>query len=313
MAVEITKEVLQEFKRITSADIEGFFNSAISFFTTSYNRIVAYYSGDVKQASQADFLRFQALEDKRDVMFSVFHTQASKLSNLKWHLLLDHVEDIDTRLRSLRKINKWSKSSITNFGYNPSLQATYTLKSNQTLERVANDILNQSDPDAWVDIALQNQLIEEDYTPAGGVGVQLGFPVINRGINISSVVDVMIDKNILGKDFNRNLHFNSNTGDLEIVEFDDCVKQAVEILANLRRNDNPDFPDQGLQSSVVVGSNRASLNFPIITRQYQKTFASDDSLKSFQLLTLDVQEDNLNISFQVQTRLNESIDGTIVI
>lgn len=310
----LNRDILAEFKKITSLNAELYFSRATDFLSSSYNRITAYFSGKQSKVSQGDFNALTDLEAQTENFLSTIRLQKQKLKNLKWWLLIEHVESIDSRLNSLRKANKWSKSSLTDFGYHPSLQAVYTTKARQTLERIAQDVLKKVTPqDDWVDIAIANQLTEEDYTPAGGVPLQLSFPRINQGIAISAVVAVMIGKSIYGLDLNKKIQFDEDSEDLLVLSYDDTVQQAVEILANLRKYDNPDFPFLGLQSSVVIGNNRASLNFPVIGRQMAETFASDDSLKNFQLLSITVDQDNLNISFQCQTRLNETTDGMIIV
>lgn len=310
--LDIDTAVLEEFQQITSTDVQTYLTTALNFLQSSYNRIVAFYSGQQTTVSQADFTAFTQLQEDTENMLAVFRLQGQSLKNLKFWLLLDHVEDIDSRLSSLAKINKWSKSSLTFVGYDPAQQAAYTLKAHQTLERVAGDILNLSNPDDdWYQIAVNNQLTEEDYTVDGGTTVQLSFPTINNGISITSVIAVMQGNAILGLDFQKKLEFSDN--DLTILSPQDTVTQSMYILAKLRQNDNPDFPTLGLQSTVVVGGNRASLNFPVISRQITQVFASDDSFKNFQILNLGVTSDSLNLTFQVQTRLNETESGTIAI
>lgn len=310
--IDINLDVLAEFKSITNVDAQAYLATAADFLSTSYNRIVSYYGGHSSQASQSDFTAFKDLQDQTESMLATYRLQGRALSNLKYWLLLEHIEDIDSRLSSLAKINKWSKSSLTDFGYDPAMQAVYTTKPKQTLERVAQDILNTSTPeDDWYDIAVKNQLREEDYSPAGGTALNLSFPRVNQGINISAVVAVMIGKAIYGLDFDQKIQFVND--DLKVLSFDDTVQQDMYILANLRKNDNPDFPNQGLQSTVAVGGTRASLNFPIITRQITETFATDDSFKNFTLLNLQVIDDRLEITFQVQTRLDETVDGRIAV
>lgn len=311
-AIEIDTAVLEEFQQITSTDVQSYLTDALNFFSTSYNRIVSFYSGQQSTVSQADFTSFSNLQTETENMLAVFRLQGQALKNLKFWILLDHVEDIDSRLSSLAKINKWSKSSLTFVGYDPAQQAAYTLKAHQTLERVASDILNLPTPDDdWYDIAINNQLTEEEYTVDGGTTVQLSFPTVNNGISINSVVAVMIGDAILGRDFQKKIQFANN--DLVVLDGPDTVNQSMYILAALKQNDNPDFPTLGLQSSVIVGGNRAQLNFPVITRQITQVFASDDSFKSFSIQNLSVKGTVLTLAFQVSTRLNETQTGTIAI
>ena len=56
---------------------------------------------------------------------------------------------------------------------------------------------------------------------------------------------------------------------------------------------------------LIIGQSRASLNFPIITRQLNQTIATDDSLKNFTINSVTYDQDNLYVDFTVQTRLGE--------
>lgn len=309
----LTTEILKEFKKITSRDIELFFYKALSFFSIEYNDIVAYYRGDLKNISSNSFEVFEKIKKECSELFSSFQNHKKQFNNAKWWLLLEQLEAIDSQLQSLNNINRWSKSSLTKVGYSSDLSVQYTLKQNQTLEKVSSDMLKSSDAEKWVDLAIKNNLIEEDYSSEGGVDIQLQFSRINQNIEINSVVDVMIGKSVYGRDLSRKLEFITDEDDLSVLTYDETATQSANILSQLKRGDNPDFPDQGLQSAVIVGANRATLNFPVISRQMKETFATDDSFKNFILTDISVKEDNVLINYQIQTRLNETYDGQIVI
>lgn len=310
--MELNKEILQEFKKITGQDIQQFFSSCVVFFSTSYNKIVAYYSGTITIIDKGAFNQFDNLQRNCEGFFLAFEQMQNRLGNLKWWEVLEQLEDIDLRLKTLRKINKWTRSSLTNVAYDPSIQAIYTLKPKQTLERIAQDVLAKIDPqNDWEDIALSNNLTEEEYTSSGGVDLQLKFPRINKGVRINSVVDVMLGKSIYGKDIDKQIHFD--TDDIAVLDYDSTVQQSVYILAGLKKNDNPEFPFDGLQREIIIGGTRAALNFPIIDRQMQETFGTDDSLKDFQITNIAVDGVALNLEFEVSTRLNETTTGDIAI
>jgi hypothetical protein len=90
-----------------------------------------------------------------------------------------------------------------------------------------------------------------------------------------------------------------------VLGYDDTIRQAVDILVNLKKNDNPDNPNHGLQSGLVAGTNRALFNFPVIIRQKSQDFANDDTLKNFRIINLSRDQDNMMMDYEVQTRLNE--------
>jgi hypothetical protein len=304
--MKITKDVLDEFKAITNKDVELYLSNAISFFSFSYSKMIDFYSGKTQEIDKGVFIELDILEKQTEELFATYRSFQNRLFNTKWWVLLEIVEEIDTRLQTARNINKWSKSSIAKVAYDPSLQVQYILKPNQTLERISQDVLQDINPnDDWEKIARANQIAEEDYTNRGGTQITLSLPRVSSGIAIESVVDVMVGKNIYGKDIDRHFQYDTVEEDIKVLSPDDTVLQDVLILANLKQNDNPDYPTDGLQSSVIAGTNRASLNFPIINRQMNTTFATDDSLKNFTINTIGIEGVGLFIDFTVSTRLNE--------
>lgn len=312
--MELTREILAEFKQLTGKEIESFLSRALNFFNTDYNMIVQYYSGRLQSINSLPFANFENLVNETKVFFEIFRSNAGRMNNLKWWLLLEQIEEIDSRLKTLRKINKWSRSSIATVGYQSSTMVDYTLKEGQTLERVSQDIMQSANPnDDWVDIAVNNRIEEENYSIEGGTPMKLAFTKTNRNFNVNAVVDIINGKSIYGKDIYRRIQFDINTNDLTYLSYDDTIVQAVDILIKLRKNDNPGNPSRGLQTAVAVGGNRALLNFPIIIRQLNEVFAGDDTLKNFKVINITIDQDNLVCDYTVQTRLDETIIDTSVI
>lgn len=312
--MNLTGEILDEFKQLTGKDVKSFINAALNFLNTDYGKISAYYNGKGDNPGSQSYQNFQDLKDERDRIFAVVEQQVTKLRNTKWWIFIQQLEDIDSNLNTLDSINKWSRSSLKTVGYDQSTQLQYALKSGQTLERVAQDILGTANPlDDWYNIAVDNHLTEEDYTPDGDNTVLLGFDQVNRGISVSSIVAVMVGKAIYGIDIDANFHFDPVTQDIAVLSPDDTVTQSVNILCLLKRNQNPAAPSDGLQQELVIGSNRASLNFPIIIRQMTEAFKTDDSLKNFSIISIQVVGDSLQINFQVQTRLDETIQREVLV
>lgn len=307
------KTLLQDFYSLTGKNTQDFFSKCLAFFQNDYTTIVYYYSGRVKSITSKPFKVFEELSLECQEILEVFQENSFKMSSSKWWEMLEYLEDIDSQFQTLRKINKWSRSSSMTVGYSPTAQISYPLLQNQTLERVSQDILSSSNPqDDWINIALENQLTEEDYTREGGNLLKLNFNrTINTGIVINSVVDSLVGKSIYGKDLDRRLTIQDD--DLIVLDYDQTIFQAVDILSKLKKNDHPDYPTLGLRTSVAVGGNRAALNFPIIDRQMSATFLSDDTLKGFRINSIKVDQDNLLVEFQVKTRLDEIQSREIIL
>jgi hypothetical protein len=306
--MELTKDIINEFDSIANAQLLQLLTESIVFFNSDYNRIVAYYSGERSTIDRNIFNNLSSLRNQVDVVLAKFQQMNSYFSNLKWWVVLDTVEQIDSRLKTLDKINKWSRSSYKSVSYSSDQQIEYILPQSQTLERVANEVLGN---DEWADIAISNDLIEEDYTPNGGNLLKLNIPNADNSLRLDSVVAVMVGKAIYGKDIDRFLYFDIIEEDIAVLDYDKTIRQSVDILSNLKRNSNPFSPNDGVQREVVVGGSRASLNFPIIQRQMAAAFATDDTLKNFTVLNLSVNQDQLFLEYQVQTRLNEIIESDV--
>jgi len=309
----LDENILQQFKETTQKDLAFFLEEVLLFVKSDRIAIVNYYNGVSSKISSTSFKRFNELQAELSSFFEVYQLHSNTFNNSRWWDVLGLLEEIDSMFSSLRNIHRWSRSSLTKFGYDPNMQINYTLTENQTLERVSQDILSQPDPNnQWYNIAISNDLTEEEYTIHGGTEIQLSYPRINRGIALKSVVDIIVGKKVYGIDLHQKLTYVTDIDaftDLHLLSHDDTVLQTVNILTLLKKNSNPDFPNDGLQSSVVVGGNRALLNFPVIIRQLKQTFSTDDSLKNLMVDNIAYDQDNLLISYEVQTRLNETFDG----
>lgn len=308
--MKLNSGVLDEYKQITGRDITMYFNNAVEFFNGDYQSIVSYYSGRSSSISSVPFKNFEFLEGQNRDVFETWHKHSHRFNNTKWWLVIEQIEEIDNRLKTLRKINKWARSSLTKVAYNPSFQLDYVLSQNETLENVASSVVGSDHPnDDWVNIAIDNRLEEEDYSAEGGNNLQLKFNRINGSFRINAVVDVIRGESVYGKDIDRRFGFDSENNDLKVLGYKDTVLQAVTILYNLKRNDNPDNPNAGLQTNLIVGQSRALFNFPIIIRQKTQTFANDDTLKNLKITNLKIDQDNLSTDFSVETRLGEVIEN----
>lgn len=314
--MQLDYKIIEDFKQLTSKDITSHLLRCSSFFSKEYVEIVDFFSGKAKSLDSGAFKQLNTLELEIKEIFYLIDQNARSMRNSKWWVLTEQIERIDMQLKTLLHINKWARSSLTTVGYSPYVQTEYVLNQNQTLERVARDVLRSQSRDKWVDIAIDNRLEEEDYSSEGGNRLNLYFDRANNVSKINSVIDVIRGKSIYGKDLDKSIHFvvdEDGYVDIATLNYNDTIYQAVDILIKLKKNSNPDSPDSGLQSSIVVGSNRAMLNYPILDRQLSATFATDDSLKNFKLLNLNIEEDKLWISYSVQTRLNETINQKDII
>ncbi|MBJ7437018.1 MAG: hypothetical protein JHC54_15340, partial [Acinetobacter sp.] len=179
----------------------------------------------------------------------------------------------------------------------------YITKQHETISDITNTLTNSQQQLSWTDIAIRNTLNEEDYNLNGGK--LLTLPATNDGttIVVDSVVDVMTGLNIFGKDLTQKLSYVND--DLATVVGRDCLFQSTVILSELRKQDDPHNPTIGIDASLIVGSNQASLNFPIISRQITQVFATDDTFSSASATEILLENGNLFITVVAKSRFED--------
>lgn len=306
--------VLEEFEAITQKKLKVFLQNVASFLQRDRVVFLQYYNGSVKTIQAEYFQKFDALKKELAEVFEAFQLNSNVFTHSRWWELIAMLEDLDSTFASLQNIHRWSRSSIGKFGYDPNTRASYIINENQTLERISQDVLQDTNPlDDWYNIAIENNLEEEEYTSDGGKELSLNIQKGRESLKLNSVVDIVSGKKIYGIDIDKKITFVTDSEgftDIKTLTHDETIHQAVETIILLKKNDNPDKPTDGLQTSVIVGGNRALLNFPVIVRQLSQTFAGDDTLKNFMVNNIAFDQDNLLISYEIQTRLNELLENT---
>lgn len=300
--------MLEEFYQLTNKDLTSYFQQVKTFFSGSdYQKLINYYSGKVSSIDSTPFNNLQSLADQTKEIFTLYSNFSNSMSGSWFYDLLDIIENIDNRISTSQNLNRWCRSSLNLTGYSPIGEVQYTIGQNESLERISKDLLNSTSPeDDWFDIAKRNDLTEESYTSQGGNSIVLpSSPTSNFAFPLNSVMDVINGKSVYGKDLDRNFSIDVELGDIKVLDYDDTILQSSDILINLKKNDNPDFRDKGLQTTLVIGSNSASLNFPVIRRQLSDSFSTDDTFTSFNITSIQVTNNSLLVAYQVQTRLSE--------
>lgn len=308
------ESVVLEFQQYTQTDLRQFLIDVRSFMQNERMAIIRFYQGESTTINKNYYKTFKGLQNRLATVFEAYRLHSNQFKDYSWWELIELLENIDSSFDNLQNIHRWSRSSISRFGFDPNVQLQYFLTENQTLERVSKDILLNDYPnDDWQEIAINNNLREEDYTPEGGVGILLSTISSSNNLKLNAVVDVIQGETVYGLDVDRKLTFTDdeeNGFDLAVLSYDNTITQAVDILILLKKNSNPDKPNDGIQSNVIIGGNRAAMNFPIVIRQLKQTFATDDTLQNFTVKNLEFDQDNVLATFEVYTRLGEVIENT---
>lgn len=302
--------ILDNFKQLTGKDLNVFFSAVTLFFTNDYPDLVNYYTGTTQSITPIPYKNLDSISTQLDEIYVIFNNFSSAMTNAEYYVLLDIIENIDSRIKTTQNINRWARSTKSVVAYSPNGVINYTLSDKESLEKVAQNLLNSQNPeDDWYDIAMENHLAEEDYTSEGGKNINV--PGNSQSISsfpLNSVVDVINGKTVYGKDIYKNFSIQNN--DVVVLDYDGTLSQSVDTLITLKKNSNPDFRTEGLQTSLVIGGTRNTLNFPVIVRQLTDTFSTDDTLKNFQVTNIQPVGNQLQISYTVRTRLGEILQLT---
>ena len=304
-------DTLQNFQKITGFDIVTFLDDFVTFSFEQRQNIVDFYSGSSKTPDADSFVELARLLKEAGNALNLFSLSKEVFCNFADWNLVEQVEEINCKLQTLDNSSRWLRSAITKNNFSGNSKVDITLKQNQTIEKLSEAVLSSTNPqNQWSDIALENKLKEEDYTPEGGVLLSVSFQ--NEGsFQINSVVDNISGKKVYGIDIQKRLEFEDD--DLKVLSAEDTILQAVNILSNLRTNDNPEFPENGVSAALIVGNTLGALSYPNLFRQLFSTFAKDDTLKSFDIVNVSQENDSVDIEFRVTSRLDEVINQTISI
>lgn len=300
----LTPDVVEEFEQLTQYPLSFFLRNFADFVKRDFNNIVNYYSGDINSLNSSSFNNLKGLREEVDILFSIISLNKNLFSNYKWWILISQIENVDSSLSTVDNSSKWLRSTISKGNFNPNPEVDIPFSQGQTLESLERDILGSSDwNNSWTSLAVKNDLREEDYTSEAGFLVKANFDYTFNNFKILSIVDNPIGEKVLGLDFHKKLQFVDN--DLLTLSPKDTFYQNAYILINLRQYGNPEFFKQGLDPKLVVGSNVNSLTYPVIFRQLTALFKADDTIKSFQIISINRLQDSVSIEFQIESRLGD--------
>lgn len=302
--------VFERYKNITGTDIELFFNDFIDFTTDKYQNIVSYYSNGAELKSDTlDDL--DDLTKKVELINNQFHNYKDQLNTYfdMWEILAQF-EEIRGKIQTINNSQKWFRSN-KGLSFDNDVEVDYILRQGQTLTNLAKEV-GYSDPkNDWVNIALKNDLDEEDYDADGGVLLKITF---KNGLNVklNSVLDSISGLKVYGKDLDRTITLDTDEEDLKVLEYKDTIYQAFKILLETVQGSVPEFPEDGI-SGDLIGSNVNAFQYPVIFRQLGNLIAKDDTFENFSIISVDRDEDMTSLSLSVGTRINEVLNQQLIL
>jgi hypothetical protein len=301
--------IFETFKDITRFDIQLYFEDYVSFIESDYQRIVDFY----EKGSELSSTIITKLKDLYNRMlqindlFNIYNDRLSSTTVEAWELL-DYFEQTKVNLLTIINSSRWLRST-KNIFFNNSVNHNYILKQGQSFEQLSNEIGNSDIHNTWSNIAVDNNIREEDYTFEGGAKLKISF-TNNFNYTVNSVIDSISGEKLYGKDVNRFFYFENN--DLAVLEYRENIIQQTKILLGLVKGSVPEFPLDGI-SKDFLGTNINALQYPTILRQQAEVFEKDDRYKSISVKGFSVEQNSLKIDVEVMTKLNEVLSEELVL
>jgi len=302
------EQAIENFHDKTGFDLDQLLEDAVVFYDEQSQNIVQFFSGTTTSINSEAIDEMLRIRDALANVAQTFTVQSYNFYDIIYWELLDVVDDLLVKFRSLSNL-RWYRTSRRNFDLSGQINVTHTLKRGQNLEGAVSNVANSDDRNNdWVDVAVSNDLTEEQYDGQGGQILQMSLINQQNVSTITSAVGAIENESIYGKDIDRNFAFADN--DIVVLDNKETLTQSVSILAGLRRGDNPRFPDLGVQSDVGGNRNVNANLFPIVFRQVSRVFLTDDSLRSFSIKNITTIQDRIEYEYVVESRRREIITNS---
>ena len=303
----VSLDTLNTFAEITGFDVVTYLSDFNTFVNENYTKIVSFYSGNSKSDKES-FNKLERLINETNKLHSLININVENLPNYEYWVLVDTLSDIRTKIETINNISVWLRSSIKAGDYKKDAQTIYTLTQNETLESVSRNVVNDNQPwNNWAAIALENSLNEEDYTSKGDVALKIASSA-TKNYNIQSVVDNLTPQNIYGRDIKKKIEFDTFNQDLAVLIESDTLMQSIDILANLKTGNNPQYPNEGIVKDLVVGQPMSQASYPSLIRQLQANFSTDDTIQSVVITDILKDSDTVGFTYEVTTVIEEIIN-----
>lgn len=294
------KEIFEDFKRITGYDLQAFFQRFVDFINFHSGNVINYYDGG--SINNASFNELETLLEESKKISPLFERHGANLTYLGYWEVLEKFTDIQTSLYTFDKMSKWMKSSRLN-RFDSGTHIERQLRQGETMELLSEDVGYSNPQEDWTTLAINNQLIEEEYTPEGGKIISVVFQN-NSNFAIDNIIDSLVGKNVLGKDIKRKISFIGN--DVETVEYEKAIEQCLYVILGTVKGSIPEFKEDGIENDTI-GSNVNIIQYPSMFRNLLSIFQKDRRWSEITLIDLKREEDNVFMKIECKTILQDRV------
>lgn len=301
---------LNKIYQITNIDVESLFKEFTDFYDNDFSKLTQYYINYNIEYPKEAFDRYKNILNRLNILISKLNIHKNIFNNIGYWEILDKIDEIKYKLEEIESYPKFYKVNFLkskDLNKNQNNIETYVSKQNETLEQVATRF-NEN----WEDLAILNSFKEEDYTNQGGKKIILKSSISSSIKDVEapdSIIDVLIGKNLLGKDLPNYFEFDSENNDLKNNSPEQTFKETVNRLFSLKKGSIPEFMDLGVSKDILSEATKGEEYFiPILLRQISESLSLDDTILSFEITNIKKEGDSYFIEASVQNRLLETLE-----
>jgi LysM repeat protein len=292
------------FQDMTSFPIIDLMGGYEVFLNRDVPRIEAYYEGKLDDIPSNSFYVLELLIQEYQSAINIFEINRDKFSTLPFWDLLETLEDSLIYLFMIKSSDKFFRSSRSQVNFSTNSVMEYIQSYGETLEEISRKFGYGNN----YDLVLENLVIEEDYTINGGLNLKVRAN--NReSFFVDSVINSgLYGKSLYGKDLDKNLTFTEE-GDLKVLGNEETLLQAIEIYLNLKKGNCLQAPSLGIDFFLTSGLSLTSFQFPLIFRQIEDVFFTDDTFTNISITNTKIEEDNAYMDLDIYDLLGKNTDS----
>lgn len=302
--------LFEKFYNITSINIKSFYVDILDFFDNYHQDIVSYYT-DYNTTYPTDaFNYYSSISQRLDIILSKISLYKENFETTDIWKIMEELDDFRIKLDAIESYPRlYRVNFIKKQNQDTEGSETHVLATHETLESLARDYNQNID-----DLVILNNLREEDYTDKGGTKIILKNSISSAINNIEdeeTVFDILIGKNVLGKDLPNYFEIDEESEDLTIMSPEKTFLQSTQNLFQLKKGEIPEYPDLGVAKDIFteVAQSDVSYTFPIMLRQLISSLATDDTILNFEIIDIDIDKETQSVfvKCEVTNRLNDSL------
>jgi hypothetical protein len=305
---------LEKLQTVSFFDFYNYLDRYNAFFAgQNLSLMISYWNKKIDSIEPQILKDFNWLFENYEPLSSELKRHVSTVRDYNYELfdLTNLFSDIQMNLQNIKKLPQYMRVSNNNVDVTSMPVVGYFVQGGDTLESISFDFFG--DTKFASDISAYNHIHYYDVGNSSWIGRFLKVPLFKNSLTqkIDNIVDGQINKNILGKDIDRNFSFNSSGDDIRTVEYEDCFLQFINIL--LKDSDKgtiPEFPSLGCSLSGIIGRNLGALSINSIKNEIISLAQTETTLKEMFFRSIKVVDDAVFLDIDFQNVLGKIINFT---